>query len=178
MVMPNGWHYPQGNFTVRADTFEDLVEALIQHRLNNKIPVGDVVVDIENYVCSKYPRSCHSTMGNPVPLNVSPSKMIDSVMKYANEMYGHSHEFVTDTEANRRAEICRNCACNIAWENACATCVGHAKRLLAVIRQNRDVSQHSKLHQCQVTKHDNRTAVWIKNNKTHHKVPSNCWMEQ
>lgn len=191
MIPPRGFHYvdPSGYrvpHTGEATSLENLMDLLITYRLENNLPVNDVRLDIENYICNNFPNMCAIQVANspfygaalPAPQG---QRRVDLVAAWANSLYEHAAKLnlVTENEAMERAARCKGCPCNEAWENECPPCVTNAQRLLTIARQSRDVSDPGKMHYCSYYKFDTRTAVWL---DLAHFVPRQnppevCWLK-
>lgn len=188
MVMPTGWHFMQdGQTRIDAATFKDLAQAVLEWRLQNRVPVGNVALDVERFICSKYPAQCHPEgfvqmrprQGQPhAPTN--PSKRSDALTKWALEMQKKPGiaDQVPEQEANARAMTCIACKQNISWPRSCARCHDEVERLLTMLRGGRDVTHWRKLNICSATEQDCRSIVWLKKDLLRRdRVPSNCWLK-
>lgn len=187
MIPPGGWHFMQeGKHRIESDSYDHLIEAVQTWRLQNQRPVGNVVQDVIDYICSNFPRQCQGTpeqraSGAVKPTPGAGNKFVDKIIQWANDARdeGIARELETEQEALRRANICAQCPKNSTWENSCPSCVDHAQRLMAILRQGKDIqSMAPRLHGCSEVTHDNRTAIWIKKEflRKSDGMPEACWV--
>lgn len=192
VVMPGGWHKPEKDRLgqdlpepIRADTYKKLIEAVVQFRLDNSIPLGDVKAEVDEYICTTFPHMCHYienarvviTVGKPPP-NRRPSLTDDIIQWFVRVLKDHSiDKLVTPDVAKQRAEICRKCKLNIRWNESCGSCVETINRSSALVRFGQDVPHGKELKGCQVLRHENRSAVWLKDEflESDDSLPSYCW---
>lgn len=178
--MPDGWHYEQDGFIIRADnSHEQLIENVTHWRIQNNKPVGDVRKDVNDWICAKYPRQC-----NVVNPNFSDGgTIVNDTQAYLDKITSWAHikskvngKLVDGQIAGERAYKCQHCPNNKVWaKTGCQSCIQNMQRLLISVRQNKDVSQGAELGGCTVLKHDNRTAVWLEENNTLDNLPGHCW---
>lgn len=189
MVMPGGWHYPIGHNlpNITANTFKELVQALLDYRSANQLPLGKPVEDIEAYICGRFPNFCHDVAGatvvvemsGPVMTTESQSLVDNMVAWYESIMVNLSTEdIVLSSEAQRRAAICERCPLNVKWKTNCGTCNDNMDRLANNARFNQTLARDRRLKACGCLKHDNRAAVWMKDHKLRKSpdVHPNCWV--
>lgn len=186
-VMPTGWHYMQGRFRINAEGHEELIQNVIEWRVQNGTPVGDVESDVESYICSHFPDQCHpefrgikkTIMQIPPKAN---NRFIDKLTQWGLSIKNlkESQDLVTDAEANRRGESCINCIHNVSWENQCKPCVANGLRLFTLIRKNRDSAHWRKLSACNLFNHCNRTAIFLNKDliPMNDAAPDHCWIRK
>jgi hypothetical protein len=191
MIPPDGWHYLQeGKFRVDASSYDELIVAVINWRLQNQRGVGDAKGDIDQFICSNFPRQCQG-VGPKGQINVratvaqkaltAGARFVDRIIQWAVDAMneGHGKDLEPAQEAARRAAICVECPRNSTWENSCPSCVTHAQRLMTIIRQGKDIpSLAPRLHACSDTNMDNRTSIWIKRHllRKSPNMPKACWI--
>jgi hypothetical protein len=191
MVMPGGWHKPEKNRVgmdmpepIRADTYRKLIEAVIKFRADNVIPIGDAKADVDEYICANFPHMCHPEGSTTVEVYVSNDSnelktLTDHMIQWLDRSIDqHSIENLEiNTEAKRRADICLNCRYNTKWNSNCSSCSEAVSRMSSVLRLGNDVPRGHKLKACQILKHENRSAVWLKKEKImkSNDIPSHCW---
>lgn len=191
IIPPRGFHYvsPTGYrvpATGEAYNEKDLIKRLQQYRLENLLEVGDAQADIENYICSNFPFVCG---GNPTNVSVqthaavAPGRgtPVDEINRWANALYENPKkvDLVTQNDANIRAHTCARCPLNVAWEHGCGPCIGQAKRLLATLRQGRDVADGDHLRYCSHHHFDTRTAIHMSEHTLEFGTsPEFCWLHK
>jgi hypothetical protein len=191
MVMPGGWHKPEKSragmdmpVPIRADTYKQLIEAVIKFRADNVIPIGDAKADVDEYICSNFPHMCHPEGAVSVEVYVDNKSneiktLTDQMLHWLDRsIENHSIENLEmRTEAMRRADICLGCRYNTKWNSGCGSCSEAVGRMSNILRLNNDVPRGDKLKACQILKHENRSAVWLKKEKImrSNDVPNHCW---
>lgn len=180
IVPPGGWTYVSNGVEFREGSPETLIDAITKYRVQNMIPVGDPLRELEDYFCTKYPNQCDGASAvSSVNNNVKKNRFIDRVMKWAQEMYSSGFELVSDIEANNRAGICHACEAQVNWEDECPKCVQDARRLLIVLRKAKEPIVHN-LKGCRVWGFDCRTACFMKKQPTDKEgsQPARCWVNK
>lgn len=187
--MPTGWNYIQGGNekleggdVIRAGSFQELLEAVLDYRTSNGIDVGNVYLDVETQICSRFPQQCkgYTPFTDANHPEVKRIRIIDRIARWAAKIGSGQTRKVHQDEAERRAAICEACPNNVAWQADCGGCMKNAQRLCALIRGTSDVSKAGNLRACKVLGHCNRTAIWLDMaliNKSD-EAPANCWAKR
>ena len=194
MVMPKGWHYMQKlsmgrEQRIDSHTCEALVQAIVDFRLTNQIPIGDPLVDLEAYVCTNFPHMCHSVAGALVSVQVSVSPTRSAPQQYVDYVVGwlegqvrdlSPQALVLESEAQRRGVICERCPMNVPWKTSCGSCNDNVDRLATIIRQGHRLVRDAKLKSCKILHQENRTAVWLNESRltSSPDLPGNCWLRK
>jgi hypothetical protein len=197
IVMPGGWHKPEIDRLgremqepVRASTYQALIEAVTKFRADNVIPIGDVKDEIDEYICTNFPHMCHSIVGADVTIHVShgprqprsAKTLTDEMIQTMDQqLSNHSSENLElRQEAQRRADICRKCQYNVRWNNSCGSCVEAVNRMSTILRSGQDVVHSRELRACQILKHENRSAVWMRLSGAARNpdLPQHCWAKR
>lgn len=55
LVPPGGWAYIQGDYKLQAQTFEALVDLVLNHRQSNGIEIGNVTEEVEEQIAESNP---------------------------------------------------------------------------------------------------------------------------
>jgi hypothetical protein len=188
MVMPGGWHKPEVDRLgrqfpqpVRAATYELLIMAVAKFRADNSIPVGDPKKDVDDYICTAFPRMCHDfksdasvTIAIPQAVTLT-DRMLQKMEK---QLENHSEERLElKQEATRRADICRGCQFNVRWNTGCGACFEAVNRMSATLRMGRHAPRDRDLRACRILQHENRSAVWLRLDYigTSSDLPGFCW---
>ena len=182
----------EGKFKVESISYDELIVAVINWRLQNQRPVGNAKGDVDLFICSNFPRQCQGR-GPKGEINVratvaqkaqqAGARFVDRIILWATDAMneGHGKDLEPAQEAARRAAICVACPRNSEWENSCPSCVTHAQRLMTIIRQGKDIpSLAPQLHACSDTDMCNRTSIWIKRHllRKSPNMPKACWIIQ
>lgn len=187
LVMPGGWHYSADGKRrpYHAESYEDLLQKEMDYRLVNNLEVGDVKADIDRYICTAFPHQCRPEYGNyhhhappevaQIPRGTE-KRLVDHLIDWGFEVNKPELDMVPTPEAERRAEACIQCPFNTQWRDQCPSCVAKAERLFALIRRGKDVTPWRRLNCCSLHKHDNRTAIWLRDPKAKKPSPGNCWI--
>lgn len=179
----------QGTNRVDASGRDELYEAVQEWRLQNQVPVGNVIQDVDNFTCARHPMQCQGVVDGQSlekPIYYAPNKgqrFIDKLTSWANSMIRSSaisnlepHEI-----AQARAKICIACPRNTEWRNGCGNCVSNAQRLFTMICKGKSIKDiGDKVKGCTSYNHCNSTAVWLLpeafKDVPSTDVPSACWV--
>jgi len=185
VVPPGGWHYKQGNDTIRAESFTALLEAVLDYRSANRLDFGNVHEDVLNYICSSFPRQCRGSLnvavGSKTPtIRNTGNDLIDRIQRWAMKIGGLAHRKVTQAQAEKRSEFCVNCPHNVTWRGGCGTCNSNVERLCAIIRGPLEVTYYKRLMACKLLGHDNRTAIFLDSSLVgmSDSLPESCWRKK
>ena len=169
-IPPNGWHYPQGpGHTITADTYELLIEAIFTFRLRAGKPEGNIKKDVDRYYCQRWPQFCQTEPSDfgikSGPETDKRDPMSKRVARFAARMSGNMPQggylLVPQFEANDRAAICAACPMNVPWKSGCSSCTASTANMLLQIRKLRNTPIDGKLLGCNVSGHENATAVHL-----------------
>jgi hypothetical protein len=188
MVMPGGWHKPEVDrlgrqfpTPIRAATYDLLITAVAKFRADNGIPVGEPQKDVDDYICSAFPRQCNdfasdASVSIAIPQAVTLTDKMLQVME--KQLENHSEERLElKQEAARRADICRGCPFNVRWNTGCGACFEAVNRMSATLRIGNHVPRDRDLRACRLLCHENRSAVWLRLEHigTSTDLPGFCW---
>jgi hypothetical protein len=188
--MPGGWHKPEKDrlgrdmpHPISALSYPLLIDAVIKFRADNVIPIGDVKAEVDDYICTNFPRMCHGSNADiSVTVDVPKTHMrtvTDNMIQTMDEQIKeHSVENLElKQEAQRRSEICRRCRFNVKWNTGCGSCREAVNRMSMILRSGNSVPHERELHACQILGHENRSAVWLKLDKIKRspELPGFCW---
>jgi hypothetical protein len=182
MVPPGGWHYIDGDVKLTAYSYDNLIKTVENYRAENNLPQGDVVGDVNSFICTNWPNTCHGVDMVVITSVNAPTQATDllaDIQVWAKNIL-HSNKplmLVHDEVAETRARVCRACPENINWRAGCTSCITAADRLCASIRQGRDTPSSQVLGGCRLMRHDNRTAIFFDKDQImkSESVPNNCW---
>lgn len=194
LVMPGGWHKPELDRLgrpmpqpIRANTYRELIANVTKFRADNVIPIGDVKAEVDEYICKNFPHMCHNIDGATISITIthhpSPIKTLtdDMIQWLDSRVENHSSdELELRSEAQRRADICRRCKFNTRWNDNCGSCNEAVKRLSSILRVGNDVGHSRQLKACQILRHENRAAVWLRMEKIGNNpdLPQHCWAKR
>lgn len=122
-VPPRGWSYiqPVTRLKILGESLPDLADKVYRHRLYKgleRASVAEAGLDIERQICTRLgTRECspEGTADEWVPVTENPTIEMSAVIgfsKAALEWISSGRELVPESEANRRAEICKACPLN------------------------------------------------------------------
>lgn len=191
IICPGGWHYKIDERTqLNAPDFPRLVQMLADYRVNNMLPLGDPLGDLEEYICTTWPHMCHSAGPNasvevkivalPRPSHPGQLSLVDRMIKWLDKMSsGVSMDIIVlEPEARRRADICASCPNNVKWKTGCGTCNDNIDRLSGIIRMGRRLIKNPRLKACSMTAMELKSAVWLRKERIASdapSLPSWCW---
>ena len=186
VVPPGGFHYEDKEHRYRIDghSYQSVADAVLRYRIENKIPVGDPLKDVLDYVCRNWPHFC-SAHNPPVAGNASPS-LSSRVSVWMAALYRAARtlattgNFVDDATANRRAATCEKCPFNKDWRTGCGSCLEATAQVGYTFRAGRKVGNEKRLGACEIIGQENATAVWVKGlppvaPSEHQQLPAFCW---
>lgn len=187
IVPPGGFHFEDkvNRFRVDGHSYQSVAEALLRYRLENKLPVGNPLKDVLDYVCTNWPHFCSAH--NPPILGGNATPSISSrISVWLSALYrtarssGGSENFVAQAEADRRAAICRSCPHNVEWRHGCTGCLASIATLGFTFRAGRASSEEKHLKGCDIIGQENATAVWVRalppvSPSEYEQLPKHCW---
>jgi hypothetical protein len=194
IVMPGGWHKPEVDRAgrplpqpIRAGTFDELVVAVTKFRADNLIPIGNVVQDCEDYICTNFPSSCIRVKGASVqvtmtrgPAATPTQRLTDDMLQWMDKVLDkhESDRLILPNEAKSRAEVCRKCPLNKQWNISCGSCTEQVGRLGTAIRLGHDTPWGKKLYACTAARFECRSAVWLRHplEVKPDGLPGHCWL--
>jgi hypothetical protein len=152
---------PNGNYYFFTDLLESgLVKQVIQYRVNNNLPVGDVAAEVNQYLEGNKPK----------PLGETRS-LRERVTNWKINRSLKPLEFVTQEQADERALICADCPFNqVKYADDCKECYSTTTRDLFAMRKGKTTPSDPWLGACQITGQDNVTAVHLDDDNLNYKV--------
>ncbi len=154
-----------------GQTLPSCAKEVTNFRVENDLPIGDPEAEIRAYV-----GGTRISLGQSITLR-------QRVTSWKTNRQFQSHELVDEPEAERRAQICRDCPMNVQhWQDGCGACFAKTKQDLLALRQAREVK--TKVGACNILGWDNSTSVWLTEaslkNRIQHldKLPGFCWAKK
>ena len=188
IIPPEGHHYVDTTtgtaVRIEGHSYEDVAEKVLRHRLQNRVPPGNALQDVYNYVCSTWPHFCTQDEASPRKSANLPEHISRRTATWTGAFARTTgvDRGVSQQEAERRAAICAACPKNVRYELgvSCQSCVATTNQLSFVYRHGRSTSQDVALQACDVTSQHNRTAVWSTqlpalSETESNQLPENCW---
>ena len=159
MDPPSGWVFPiENGFVIKAGHFDKLIREIIRHLEVNGHEIPDNLEDIvENYICTQNPQSICE--GDGPKRHFPNSREIETVTKAIVQVARKGKDaFVSQEEAQKRAEVCAGCPKNInVW--GCFLCTGLMK--LITKSYGRKTTVDGYLRACAVCKCVNAAQVHL-----------------
>ncbi len=184
-----GWVYPQeyqgGIHEVVGQDGKDLVKQLLQFRLHAKLPIGHPEREIAEYIKEKSPNNArfkgykHKTLAEkrPVP-NFVP--LIERIRLSMAVLIEEKPRFVSEDEADVRADACAGCVHNVAWRIAhCPPCNAETDYLALVLRQRTSYRRDEELKACRLHDFHLQSGVLIDQEflpPRSEQAPPHCWI--
>lgn len=172
-----GWVFEEDGEILRGNNHEDLVRKLRKYRGNRGIMFSDCDGDVRRSICKSNPHLCKVVQKKKIVETETPKEK--SLSKIAFEWLSgitrNPYSRVIPEVKKERADICRACPHNlknIKPEDEVGA--SHEYRLNNSTRGKFD----SDLGCCEIHKHDNRVAVWLKGLKPNPLQPKQCWIEE
>jgi len=162
---PGGWRYeqPETGVMVRATTLKELYDRVVVHRKNNGLKMGNVLADIQNFLCKSGADCFDTPQGSDMP-----SVTVNTVLNALKTMVGG---MVDAGEAGRRAAVCQTCPMNVPI----AGCFG-CRNIIPTITKHILGKQTFGLEKrgCKVCGCSLSAKVWFESS-TPGNYPSWCW---
>ena len=163
---PGGPHFEVApGVTLTAHTFDLLYQQIIEFRLRNGQPAGDVSGDVDRFICSRWPTFCLPDGKDGPTAEMLRSSLSNRVANSAalliRGMPPGGYDLVETPEAVRRAKICLACPYKKSWRLGCSPCNASTDAILASVRRLRNIAFDNSILACEVCGHDNATAVHL-----------------
>lgn len=142
MRLPIGGHqYPENGFTVKGDSFDEVVKLLTSFRLGNGKPLGNPKMDVLIYYAQNWPYLVRDD-GQPEPAksqDESYGRWITWVMGIWREP---PTKILTTKEASYRWDKCKECPMNKPKDWASTEESAQMEQRLFLLRQGVDVPKY------------------------------------
>jgi hypothetical protein len=171
---------PVSGVTVVGDTPEMIAKRVLREREAKGLPVGDPIVDVEEWLCQKLPAWCNRIAEPYVKKNYT---HLDVKAFLASVGDSVKSGVVDKEEAGRRATICTTCPYN-QKVSGCEGCSGVANAVYKLIG-SKATHVDGKLKQCGICGCSLKAKVWVKPagiksatqiQKNLKAYPSWCWV--
>lgn len=186
IVRPNPNLYPDGGYfflegdgtRFRGESWRDLIAKVTKYREVNKRPVGNPEEDVFAQYCARIPSHCKQ-MTAPAPPSHHSITLNQRVLQASAKLMERKRKAaiprVTDTEAIRRAEICKRCPFYKPLVRSCEACIRTLESARKVIL-DKNPSQHQDLLACGALGEDLVLTVHIEQPAaTGVDLPVDCW---
>jgi hypothetical protein len=187
-IPPGGWKYTQGqsNLLIYGGDYYDLREKVRQHRQINRYQAGpELDQEIQAQICAGLSAAARAAFCRDCDTTVATRSLslpdIKHFLKTAKS-WALKPSFVSQFEANRRAEICASCPKNLPIAG-CRACQNLVKWTIGLIGQ-RSTPFDEKLGGCEVCGCGNQAqvhlplAVLAKGITDDMVFPKPCWKKQ
>lgn len=170
--VPYGGEYvlnrPDLGMVGSGSSFVQLEGRVRAYRHANSIPTGlGFQQELMQVVCEKYPQECTDAVpgefSRPHKLGLN-DVVLGTRIAFSMVSKGLSGETVVvdDAEANRRAEICAQCAFNVPFTKPCGGYCGELRDLVRRLVGNKEVKGASNLGACFLCHCFLESAVWVR----------------
>lgn len=185
-MRPNQNLYPDGGYVFlegdgtrfRGESWRDLIAKVTKYREVNNREVGNVEDDIFGQYCARMPSHCKQISTAPPPTHHSITLNQRVLQASARLMESRRKAViprVTDTEAIRRAEICKRCPFYKPLVRSCEACIRTLESTRKVILDG-NPSQHQDLLACGALGEDLVLTVHIEQpGAVGVDLPTECW---
>lgn len=165
-----------------------VVKAVTSYRARNKLPAGNPTEEVRAQVCAREPGICHEVAPPGAPprppsqsvpasgeaqVRAKALSWLTSMRRHVGET-GHQLGKVSNSEAARRASICRGCPMNKLFARGCSTCAD----VIADLRKRlaSDKNFDPALGGCQALGCDLKLAVFLDEPPVSNgSLPERCW---
>lgn len=188
--MKPGWAFPTENPIAFGYNHETLVQAVVNYRLANDIPLGDVEADVANDLCARQSFLCREeavNMDETLELDKANARTPLERVRLASKLFAHNRgtgwkELETKEAAEKRAAICENCPqnCPFAELSSCSPCHDELTRQSTMISQGQRTSKNPGW--CSAVLMDLRSGVFLPKEALERQLkraevtPSFCWL--
>jgi len=154
---------PLTKFPIEGTTYEMVINRAVAYRKANSIPIGlEFEEELEVQICQRYPQECEvSRRGMGLTL-VAPG--LYDVARASAVMIKHKvndSELVSQEEADRRAQICRQCPLRAQMTLPCSRCFSALENVVGWITGARGTPYDEKLSACGVCHCYISASVWL-----------------
>jgi hypothetical protein len=203
IVPPGNWHYKQRLKSspqrpqfqlIQAGSYDQLVDNVLNFRLANleMTPVAtatreQVIDDIKFYICGNFPSHCTGSRAQLLAAQNGESRIktrpdytrpLSRIENWLTRLSENQIEFVDQSTATERANICLKCPLNQSWRTGCGACNDNAERRATLIRGSHSTGLEPKLKNCQAFGTLIDLSVWLKQDYSEaprRQVPDFCW---
>ena len=134
---PEAWRYtvPETGVTITADFYHLLYPLVVAHCRANSVPMGDDFDQIVEDGACRETQGAKCGKAKPKPVAGMPPLTLDLVERFIRSIWGaiRERQFVTQTEAERRAAICASCPLaapnDVGRCKSCFSLLGKATKL-------------------------------------------------
>lgn len=156
------YKHPVTGIILTGSNWDMLCNVVRDYNKANDYPVGlEFEKEIEQNVCQQHPSECEFDS----PLHPKPVKLtIADVVRGAAVMTSHvlnGSQLVSQSEANRRAEICSNCIHNTYFPKACSGLCGELKDIASKFTPNKITPFDEDGRVCGICRCFTRVHVWF-----------------
>lgn len=162
----------------------DLCEAVKIFRINNSIPLGNIELDVADYIRRVSPYN-DTYRGRKAILYKAIEQpfvaLIYRIKEWLDKLAPTKPELVDVIEANRRAEICIACEQNIRWKVDCGPCNEAIEYLARNTRNLTDYALDDALLGCRIHGCHLPTLVFLDRGYLPDRIdkqPAHCWIPE
>lgn len=179
------YYQAESGMTIEAPSWSALLNKVRQHRSANGYDVPITFeADVEEGLCELIPSACKEDAGaQPTPSKLTLPQVLRFTALIGESVLKGSPRVQLD-EANRRAEICANCADNVSAQAGCGGCNGGSvDRLVMRLVGRQSTKADKKLHSCRHCGCLNRAQIWFPlgllqkhtPDRVREALPQHCW---
>lgn len=180
--------FPKGGYTfkdkdgtthVSVRSWRDVINRVESYRRLNKLPIGNPEQEVLEQACTRNPGHCHEdAAAAPVVSAVTRKTLKSAVLTWLAGLrrIKDSLVFVSPQVAEKRAEVCANCPCNVPLKQGCAPC----QTFIAEMRKSllRDRKVDSRLNSCDKFSRDTGVMVHLDSvAEKNDDLPDPCWLK-
>lgn len=160
-IPPGGWKYRQAEsgMEIFGGDYFDLKEKVRKHRHINNFFTQELDNDIQTQICTRLPPAARAHFCKPCTQIATRSIDLEDVRHFlvTAASWVRKPEFVSQAEADRRAEICAGCPHNVAI-SGCSPCRGLVKWTFEVVGHKRTPFDY-RLGACEVCGCSNQAQI-------------------
>lgn len=147
--MTDGWHYEQpwagGAIKLEASGAKELLQAVIDFRVNQKLSVAAVEEEVAAYIKVHSPANDRwrfaaaggSLLAVVTPAKAHPKNLLERLQAWFKRITspGEDIKLLLKTEAQQRLDTCAQCPHNVNWLSGCSPCNDDLERESLLLRR-------------------------------------------
>lgn len=192
------WHYFQPGYEkpINGHSRANMIDEIGKFRLANGLEFGDPEKDLEDYICTNWPRTCTEDYSDRTPeddlkelVETTNRTNLESI-RLESKLFAHSKStrwetIISAAEAEERAKTCAACPSNRAFSTltGCHGCVVDLTRMHTILVEGKKVKP--KTGWCSSVLADTRSMQFIPKEGLERQIeraaqdaPGECWLRK
>jgi len=164
-------NFPERGIVGEGTNYDMVRTRVLEYRKANSIPIGlGFEDDLEQAICERYPAECECVDPNmPRVRELSMHQIVNGTTtlarisaQRATALIGLSASpFVSQEEANRRAQICQKCPFNTTFRKPCTGLCPEIRDVVMAVKGNRSTPYDQETKSCSICGCYTAAHIWI-----------------